>query len=340
MKNKKKLKTNPKKKKTKKFSWKVFIIFIVFEIIFTGVSGTLLVFYGPFKNVRKQVVNAAMTTLTHQYIAKAFLSDAQIDKIRSEDIIEVVQQDVSDKEVKVQVKRDPNIERFEISDKRYKGYMLVIHDPLRVKVGYSKKLGTEGQLTSQMAKDNDAVAAINGGGFTDKSADGLWTGTGGQPVGILMSNGEVKHNDLKNSDERVDVMALTKGGLLLVGPHSINEMKNLGVTEAISFGPAIVVNGKGTIKGDDGGWGIAPRTSIGQREDGAILMLVIDGRQVKSIGATLRDVQNIMLQYKAVNATNLDGGSSATMYFDGDVINNPCDPLGERAVPSCVYVKP
>ena len=85
--------------------------------------------------------------------------------------------------------------------------------------------------------------------------------------------------------------------------------------------------------------GIAPRTAIGQRKDGAILFLVSDGRQVRSIGATLKDVQDIMLEYGAYNATNLDGGSSPTMYYDGEVINNPCDPLGERSIPSVVYVE-
>jgi exopolysaccharide biosynthesis protein len=134
-------------------------------------------------------------------------------------------------------------------------------------------------------------------------------------------------------------MAITKEGVLLVGPHSINEMKKLGVTEAISFGPAIIVNGETTIKSGDGGWGIAPRTAIGQREDGTILMLVIDGRQADSLGATLKDVQNIMVKYEAYNATNLDGGSSSTMYYDDEIVNNPCDPLGERSVPSIVYVK-
>ena len=185
------------------------------------------------------------------------------------------------------------------------------------------------------------MAAINGGGFTDSSSgDSKWTGTGGKPVGVLISNGTVKYNDVNDETTKVDVMAMTKNGVLLVGPHSLSEMNELGVTDAISFGPAIVVNGKGTIKSGDGGWGIAPRTAIGQRKDGSILFMVIDGRQTSSVGATLKDVQNIMLQYGAINATNLDGGSSSTMYYEGDVINNPCDPLGERSVPSVVYVKP
>ena len=305
-------------KKKKKFSFKIFILFILFEVAFSAVTAPLIVFYGPFKNLRKTVVGAAMSTLNHQYIATTFLSDKKI-----KDILQ-----------------DDSIERYDVEGKKFKGYMLVIHDPTRVKVGYSSKLGKSGELTSQIAKANNAVAAINGGGFADKNNDGNWTGTGGQPVGILMSGGKMIHNDSSDPDKKDDVVAITSKGVLLVGRHSINEMKRLGVTEAITFGPALVVNGEPTIKSGDGGWGIAPRTAIGQREDGSILLLVADGRQVKSLGATLRDIQDIMLEYGAYNATNLDGGSSSTMYYDDEVINNPCDPLGERAVPSIIYVTP
>lgn len=324
---------------TKKSSiWKLILGFLIFEMIFTGVTAPLIVFHGPFQNVKKTIVGAAMTTLSHQYIAKAFLSQEEIDKILGENVVETVQQDNTT--IKFQNTHDDSIEREDISDERkFKGYMLIVHDPTRVKVGASQKLGVEGELTSQIARDNGAIAAINGGGFVDASSgDSKWTGTGGKPVGILMSSGKILYNDVKEDEER-EVVAITKSGALLVGAHTLDEIKELGVTEAISFGPALVVNGKGTIKSGDGGWGIAPRTAIGQRKDGAILLLVIDGRQTKSVGATLKDVQNIMLQYGAVNASNLDGGSSSTMYYEGDVINNPCDPLGERSVPSAIYVK-
>lgn len=321
--------------------WKTIIVFLVFELIFTGVTAPLLIFYGPFQNVKKTVVGAAMTTLSHQFIAKFFLSDAEINKILGENSIDNLEQgDVT--QLKFENNHDDSIEREEISDgKKFKGYILIVHDPTRVKVGYSKKLGVEGEMTSQIAKDNKAVAAINAGGFIDSSSgDSKWTGTGGKPVGIIMSNGKVLYNDINDPDSKNDVVAITKNGVLLVGAHSLNEMTSLGVTDAISFSPALVVDGKGTIKSGDGGWGIAPRTAIGQRKDGSILFLVIDGRQTSSLGATLKDVQNIMLQYGAINATNLDGGSSSTMYYDGDILNNPCDPLGERSVPSAFYVKP
>ncbi|MEY8001030.1 phosphodiester glycosidase family protein [Clostridium sp. Mt-5] len=334
----KKRKTAGKKKKS---VWKLIFCFLLFECIFTGITVPFLVFYGPFDNVKRTVVGASMTTLSHQYIAKLFLSDNDIQKIVAGNTAENIEQD-NVKPLSFENKHDSSIEREDITDgRKFKGYILIIHDPTRIKVGYSKKLGVAGELTSRIAKDNNAVAAINGGGFKDSSSsNSKWTGTGGKPTGILMSSGNIVANDISDPNQKLEVMAITSKGQLLVGNHSLNEMKEKGVTEAISFGPALVVNGKGTIKSGDGGWGIAPRTSIGQRADGAILFLVIDGRQTKSVGASLKDVQNIMIKYGAINATNLDGGSSSTMYYEGEVINNTCDPLGERSVPSAIYVKP
>jgi len=318
-----------------------FIFYLIFGLIFTGVTAPLIIFHGPFTNVKKTIVDAAMTTLSHQWIAKMFLSDAEIQKIRSQDTVQIVQQG-NNNLIKFINTHDNSVERYNISNgRKFTGYVLIIKDPTRVKVGYSNKLGTQGELTSQIAQDNSAVAAINAGGFSDSSSSNTqFTGTGGKPMGLIMSNGNIKFNDITNYNKKVDITAITKGAQLLVGPHSLNDLKRLGVTDAVSFGPALVVNGKGSIKSGDGGWGIAPRTAIGQRSDGAIILLAIDGRTSKSLGASLKDVQNIMLKYGAYNASNLDGGSSTTMYNNGSVINIPCNALGERAVPSAFIVKP
>ena len=66
-------------------------------------------------------------------------------------------------------------------------------------------------------------------------------------------------------------------------------------------------------------------------------MLVIDGRQADSLGATLKNVQDIFLQYGAYNAFNLDGGASTTMYYNSKLVNNPSDIMGERYVP-CAFI--
>jgi exopolysaccharide biosynthesis protein len=319
------------------------LLFIIFELVFTAITGPFIVYYGPFKNVKTTVVGAAMTTLTLQWVVKSFLSDESIKQIMKEQSVEtIVQYSIDDKDsgIKVENENDNSIERYEIQGKRYKGYVLVISDPTRLKVGHSSKLGEEGQLTSEIAKANGAIAAVNGGGFSDSVEGSLWTGTGANPAGIIMSSGKTVFNDIENENSKRNVVALTKSGKLLVGPHSIKDMEESGVTEAVSFGPALIVNGKKTINNGDGGWGIAPRTAIAQRNDGSIILLVIDGRQVNSLGATLREVQDLLYdEYGAYNATNLDGGSSSTLIYDDKIVNNPCDSLGERAVPSIIYVE-
>lgn len=335
-------KADSKTLKKKKISWKLFVCFIVFEFVFSVISGPFMVYYGPFQNVKKSIVSSIMQTRTHQYLASAFLSKASIDKILGRDSGNTGswtsgssdEQNISD--IKIPKKHDSSIVRYDIHAKKFDGYLLMINDPTRIKVGMTKKIGKEGQRTSQIAEDNDAIAAINGGGFTDKSADGkLWAGTGAYPMGFAMSNGKVLYNDSKEN-VKTPVMALTKDGVLMVGDHSLSDLKKAGASEAISFGPALIVNGK-PQKGLDPGPN--PRTAIGQTQDGTILLLVIDGRQGLKLGATLQEVQELMLKYGAWNAQNLDGGSSSTMYYDGGVINTPSDPLGERTVATAVYVE-
>ncbi|MBU3208141.1 phosphodiester glycosidase family protein [Clostridium algidicarnis] len=326
-----------KKKKKNKFPWKLFTGFVIFEIIFTIATAPIIAYYGPFKNVTTTLVGSAMTTLSHQWIATSFLSQERIDSILGSHGAESVKQDLSSNDIKLPKKHDENIERQDIHvPGKFKGYMLIVHDPTRVKVGYTSKLYTEGQLTSEMARDKDAVAAINGGSFEDTNGGKKWTGTGANPKGLILADGKIIHNDLVEGEER-EMVALTKEGKLLVGPYSVAELKKLGATEAVSFGPALIVNGK---KVDVEAWGNAPRTAIGQREDGAILMLVTEGRNITGLGATLEDIQDVMLkEYGAVNATNLDGGSSSTMYYEDEVINTPSDSTGERTGASCMYVK-
>jgi exopolysaccharide biosynthesis protein len=321
---------------------KLVLLFIIFELAFTIITFPILVYYGSFEKVKTTVVGAAMTTLSLQWMVTSFLSDEQIKQIMSKQKVEpIVQNKISgaNSGVKVENKNDNSIERYDVTGKRFKGYILVISDPTRIKVGYSSMLLKEGELTSDIARRNNAIAAVNGGSFSDGVSGTLWTGTGANPEGIIMSGGKVIFNNIKNEDEKSDVVALTKSGKLLVGSHSISEMKNALVTEAVSFGPALIVNGRKAISRGDGGWGIAPRTAIAQRKDGTILLMVIDGRQKNSLGATLREVQDELYKFGAYNASNLDGGSSSSLFYRDEVINNPCDSLGERAVPSIIYVK-
>ncbi|PFZ68060.1 hypothetical protein COL72_27560 [Bacillus toyonensis] len=84
-----------------------------------------------------------------------------------------------------------------------------------------------------------------------------------------------------------------------------------------------MVNGEKIISEGDGGWGSAPQSIMAQKEDGAIMFLVIDGRQTHSIGATLKECQDILYEKGAINAMAMDGGSSAILFLGGKVINSP-----------------
>lgn len=227
------------------------------------------------------------------------------------------------------------ITQYAITGKHFKGTMLMIPSDKKIVVGFSKYLGKDNEETSKIAKDNNAICAINAGGFTYDDSGKIFS-----PKGLIVKDGKVIYKDLKDDTSKTDIVAFTDKGILLVGKYSLNELIKLNVSEAVSFDPALIVNGQPTITKGDGGWGIAPRTAIGQKKDGTVILLTIDGRSVKSIGATLLDVQNILLEYGVVNAANLDGGSSSTMYYNGKVINNPCDSAGERKVPSTFMVLP
>ena len=129
-------------------------------------------------------------------------------------------------------------------------------------------------------------------------------------------------------------------GVFLYVSDSIypSNVDGLNLRCAISFGPALIINGQPRIYGAYG-WGVQPRTCIAQKQDGTVLFLVIDGRQTDSYGATLKQAQDILLNYGAYNAFNLDGGASSTMVFDGNVVNKPSDIAGERYVPTAFIVK-
>jgi exopolysaccharide biosynthesis protein len=123
--------------------------------------------------------------------------------------------------------------------------------------------------------------------------------------------------------------------ILHVGKPTAAEIREKDIRTGVGFGPVLISNGQTVPTAASG---INPRTGIGQRSDGAILMLVIDGRQVSSLGATFADMTDIFLSYGAVNACNLDGGSSSMMWYQGDYVNHCASVVGIRPVPTTFLV--
>jgi len=173
-----------------------------------------------------------------------------------------------------------------------------------------------------MAKDNNALIAINGGGFEDPN----FNSNGANPLGITISDGKVITDKYYGGSG--GLIGFTEDDKLVLGKMTVKQAQEMKVRDATTFGPFLIVNGKPSEVLGNGGWGTAPRTAIGQRKDGIVLFLVIDGRTVTKPGADMNDLIEIMQNYGAYNAANLDGGTSSVMVVDGEIINDPIDSSG------------
>ena len=314
----------------KSFFSKFWVKFILLMFIFTAVSAPFVVLFGPFNNVKRAVIGAVLQSRHPHYITWLF-NDEQLQKILG--TVGVVK---SQELFKFDAKEDASLNLLKIESARYVGYILEIPNPKRIQVATAANIQEKGDTTSNIAKMNDGVAAINGGGFHDPNG----TGTGRLPYGFILHDGEYIIGKDVGPDEDVDFVGFSKSGNLIAGNYDKTELKDMDASEGITFGPPLIVNGEKMITDGDGGWGVGPRTAIGQRKDGTVLFLVIDGRQPGySIGATLRDVQDILYEKGAYIAANLDGGSSTTLYLNGKVVNKPADLLGERMIPTAFIVK-
>ncbi|MDB4866751.1 MAG: phosphodiester glycosidase family protein [Cohnella sp.] len=222
----------------------------------------------------------------------------------------------------------------EVNGQGYHGYLLTVRDPKKIRLVVPDKVG-RGEKVTSMVKRTGAIAGVNAGGFADPN----WMGNGFQPIGLVISHGQIYYDGLAGA-KSTQIVGLDRDGKMIAGRYSVKELMNLGISEAVSFSPRIIVNGKGLIKNRSEGWGIAPRSVMGQRDDGSILFLLIDGRQPGySIGATLYDAQEIMLQHGAVIAANLDGGSSTVLVkAGGEIVNKPSAKHGERYLPTAFLV--
>ena len=229
---------------------------------------------------------------------------------------------------------DAGIEVLDIKGSTYNGKLMIIADPGRVFVGVPDSYGADssGLTVAKMIEKYDCVAGTNAGGFYDPNGQG----TGGIPDGIVIYEGELLWGDLSAT---YNLAGLDGSGILHVGSMTAQRALDLGVQYAASYGPALVINGKSAGGKYGLGGGLNPRTAIGQRADGAILLLVVNGRSVESLGATLDDLASIMLAHGAVNATNLDGGSSSLMIVDGEYLTTSAYLFGERVVATAILVR-
>lgn len=329
----------------------------------------ILIVLGASKTLQTMWVCSAMTTMNHKYLATWFIPEQTIQRILQENRVDDSEYDSTmtkfePKDVfpkcptvleKILASKSPDakapvwfksytVEGYtklengiylkEISDTTWKGYVMLIEDPKRVKLYDTAYQFEKGQTVKSMVRYSGAVAAINGGGFIDGAN---YDSNGGNPAGLVIENGILVTPSI-DSDKTFNMIGINNEGVLILKHCTAKWAMENNILSAVSFSPFLVVNGEGTIKSGTGGWGLAPRTAIGQRSTGEFLFVVVDGRQVGwSIGCDLDVLQEILISEKAENGAMLDGGSSTVMYYKDDYINRPS--LGhERLINNCFIV--
>ncbi len=302
---------------------------------------------GPSPTARNLFVMSVRETSAIGFLADLYLSPEEIAEIAATRETDIpIQLDTS--LVQISEKPDPSQEGDPVADEwglidedgdgiivekvkgeGYSGFMMVVLDPSRVIVGcVPKSFNVRGYTVAQMVEEFDAVAGTNAGGFQDDGG----TGNGSTPDSMVVFEGEIYGAGSRNGFAGFD-----SNHILHVGKLTPQDVRDQDIQYGVSFGPVLIANGE-IVLPDSYATGLNPRTAIGQRSDGAVLLLVIDGRQAISLGATVWDLTEIFMEYGAVNACNLDGGSSSLMWYQGDYINNCASVIGIRPVPSTILV--
>ena len=334
-------KKSKKNKKSKSIIKKILITIAILIVI--GVSTLGILLYGPYNGFRDWLITSAMTTMTHQWIAYLFYDEDTINAVMASNRVDEVQEDTDTNAIVVGVSEEPEktyeneyekaiLEKNnprdtyrirEIEGKGYSGYLAAIYDPSKIHTLVTSKIGTSGQYLTTMAKNNKAVVAINGGGFDDPN----YSSNAANPLGITYSKGKLLTSYYYAGAGGI-IGFDTNNKLVLSSKCTEQSAKSLKIRDAVTCGPFLIVNGKKSGVVGNGGWGTAPRTAIGQRKDGIVLFLVVDGRTVKRPGADMDDLIEIMQNYGAYNAANLDGGTSTAMTVNYELINDPVDSSG------------
>lgn len=315
-------------------------ILVTLVILCVGLYGVMAILtLGPSKTAKEQFVMSVQETSAIGFLANWFCSEDEIKQIKErnsvKDTDEVTDASLVNVDAAATNEEIPDIQIVDVKGATYRGKLMIVKDPSRLFVGTIDGFGSkQGAVVSDIAARYNAIGGVNGGEFVD--GDTTYTG---MPVGLVMVNGEVLNG---NSGTSYHVTGITFDNKLIVGNMTAAQAQEKNIRDCVSIsnsiGPFLVINGEAQDVSGLGG-GINPRTAVGQTADGSILLLAVDGRQANSLGASFSDLQDIMLQYGAVNASTMDGGTSTQMYYDGEVINTPYSPTGPRSCPTAFLIK-
>lgn len=286
---------------------------------------------GSSQKARELFVTTILETGQMKFLASWFLSDAEIQEIVDSNSLKDMKVEVDTNLINVDSSNKEELIKIEkVSGTTFSGTMMIISDPSKVSLATTYPWGEYGKELDKLVKENNAIAGINGGLYVS-------TGNkGGKPIGLVVSNGVIQYNNTGGYN-----------GLYLIGLDNNNLLRIIEITrmsqkdlkslvereqirDAVTFQDEysdknnhfvkLIINGeKRELNGL--GSGANPRTAIGQKQDGTILILVTDGRGANGhLGATASDLIDVMSKYGAINAANLDGGSSSSMYYNNEYL--------------------
>lgn len=310
------------------------VILITVAFVFITLVAMIKMICSEISESAKELFATTMLeTGQMKFLATMFLSKEELQDLVNKNSVEAMNTEVNTNLINIGESEqneefDKNgITIEEISGNTFFAKMLIINDPSRVKLATTYPWKEYGVELEKLVNQNNAIAGVNGGLY-------LSTGNkGGQPLGVVVANGEIQWNK-PYGYAGLHLIGFDENNILriesLVGKNAeqIEELiKTQKIRDAVTFQEEssdannhfvkLIVNGE-SRQVDGKGSGANPRTAIGQREDGTVLLLVTDGRGASGhLGATAADLIKIMKEYGAVNAANLDGGSSSSMYYNG-----------------------
>ena len=309
-----------------------FIGVTIGSVLLLLVLTILLICHGPSESAKELFATTILETGQVKFLANWFLSEKEINEILAKNSLAEMKAEVDTK--LIDTKNDDNknkelIEIKKVTGNNFEGTMMIVNDPSKISLATTYPWSEYGKELGKIVEDANALAGINGGLYVSTA------NKGGKPIGLAISNGEILELNpnvtglyLVGFDEDNVLRIISLSGMSKDKAKEL--IKKEKIRDAVGFQEEtsdknnhfvkLIINGeKRELNGL--GSGANPRTAIGQRADGSVLFLVTDGRGKNGhLGATASDLINIMAEYGAVNAANIDGGSSSTMYYNHEYL--------------------
>ena len=193
--------------------------------------------------------------------------------------------------------------------------VMIVRDPAKVYLAASSdplSMDTPGIQMDEALEQENAIAAVNAGPYFDDGTSSRAVGS--VPLGLALSGDDVIWDDEQSS--QYGFVGFNKDNILIVASSMTEEKaKELEIRDGCSSGPVLMINGKVNWEIYESRSGFNPRTVVGQRADGAVLLICAQGRNPDSIGADYNQMIDILKEYGAVNACALQGGSASNMLY-------------------------